>query len=116
MATLTIEVPDLLAEKLSPHWGRLDEILGLGLGELSPVPNRVYRYILDFLANNPTSEDIVHFRPLPEMQDRLRNLLEREKTETLTVAEQAELDEYERIEHLMILLKTHSLPIPAQRH
>lgn len=115
MATLTIEVPDLLVEKLSPHSERIDEILGLGLGELSPLPNRVYRYILTFLAGNPTNEDIIKFRPSPEMQERLRSLLGREKTETLTVAEQAELDEYERIEHLLILLKTRSLPTPSQR-
>ncbi len=116
MATLTIEVPDRMAERLSLQKDRMDEILALGLDELSPVPNRVYRYILAFLAGNPTNEDIVKFRPSPEMQDRLRSLLERKKTEMLTAAEQAELDEYERIEHLMILLKTHSLPTPAQRH
>jgi len=115
MATLTIEVPDLLAEKLSPHSERIDEILGLGLGELSPLPNRVYRYILAFLANNPTAEEIVRFRPLPEMQERLHSLIERGQAETLTAAEQAELDEYEHIEHLMILVKTRSLPISPQQ-
>ena len=110
MATLTIEVPDMLAEQLSPHKGRIDEILGLGLRELSPLPNRVYRYILAFLADNPTAEEIIRFRPSPEMQERMRVLLERGKMEALTPAEQAELEEYERIEHLMILLKTRALP------
>jgi hypothetical protein len=115
MTTVTIEVSAPLAQRLSLHTDRMDEIVGLGLGELSPLPNRVYRYILSFLAGHPTPEEIVGFRPSPEMQERLHLLLERGKTETLTAAEQAELDEYERIEHLMIRLKTGSLPTPPQR-
>lgn len=115
MTTVTIEVSAPLAQRLSLHADRMDEIVGLGLGELSPLPNRVYRYILSFLAENPTPDEIVDFRPSPEMQERLRLLLERGKTETLTAVEQAELDEYERIEHLMILLKTRSLPTPTRQ-
>lgn len=111
MTTVTIEVSAPLAQRLSLHSDRIDEIVGLGLGELSPLSNRVYRYILSFLADNPTPAEIVGFRPSPEMQERLRVLLEWGKTEMLTPVEQAELDEYERIEHLMILLKTRSLPV-----
>ncbi|MCL4836288.1 MAG: hypothetical protein KJZ86_27860 [Caldilineaceae bacterium] len=114
MTTVTIEVSAPLAQRLSLHKDRIDEIVGSGLGELSPLPNRVYRYILAFLAGNPTTEEIARFRPSPEMQERLRLLLERGKTQPLTAAEQAELDEYERIEHLMIPLKTHSLPTILQ--
>lgn len=40
------------------------------------------------------------------MTDRLQTLLARCKTGELTQLEQQELDEYERIEHLMIMLKT----------
>jgi len=115
MATLTIEVPDRLAEQLTQQQDRLDEIIGLGLRELSPVPNRVYRYILAFLAGNPSDEEIVGFRPLPGMQERLRVLLERNKEGMLTRAEETELDEYERIEHLMVLLKVQSLPFPSHK-
>lgn len=41
------------------------------------------------------------------MQERLRTLLDRQ--ENLTPSEQAELDEYERIEHLVIMLKAGNL-------
>jgi len=112
MATLTIEVPDRLAEQLALRRERVDEIIALGLDELSPVPNRVYRHILSFLAANPSPEEIVSFRPLPEMQERLHDLLERGKAGTLTPAEESELNEYERIEHLMILMKVQSLSSP----
>jgi len=109
MPTITIEVPDSLAERLAPYQERLAEILALGLGELSPWPSRVYRYILEFLASNPSAEQLAAFRPTPEMQERLRTLLERERAGLLTEMERAELDEYERIEHIMILFKAQAL-------
>ncbi len=44
------------------------------------------------------------------MQERLRILLARSKAAELTSAEQKELDEYERIEHLIVMMKVGSLP------
>ncbi len=35
------------------------------------VPAQIYRYIRDFLASNPTPEQIAEFKPTPEMQERL---------------------------------------------
>jgi hypothetical protein len=110
MTTVTIELPDFLADQLSSYQERLPEILALGLGELSPLPTQIYRYILEFLANDPTPEQIRAFRPTPEMQSRLRQLLEREQAGSLTPTEKTELDEYERIEHIIRLFKASSLP------
>jgi hypothetical protein len=75
----------------------------------------IYRYILNFLAGNPTPEQIAAFGPTPEMQERLRTLLARERAGELTGAELLELDEYERIEHLVIMLKAGSLPYVTSR-
>lgn len=44
-----------------------------------------------------------------EMQERMQTLLRRNKTGELNPTEQKELDEYERIEHLIIILKTGNL-------
>lgn len=44
------------------------------------------------------------------MQQRLQTLLGRNKAGELTPIEQGELNEYERIEHLMVMLKAGSLP------
>ncbi len=109
MPTITIEVPDSLAERLTPYQERLAEILALGLGEMSPLPGQVYRYILEFLASDPNPEELIAFRPTQEMQDRLRILLERERAGVLTDMERAELDEYERIEHIVILFKAQAM-------
>lgn len=43
------------------------------------------------------------------MQERLRTLIERSKAGELIPAERSELDEYEQIEHLVIMLKAGSL-------
>ena len=61
MAQITIEVPDSLAERLAPVRDRLPEVLAHGLEQLSPVPNEVYRYILDFLTSNPSPQAIIDF-------------------------------------------------------
>jgi hypothetical protein len=44
------------------------------------------------------------------MQARLQTLLVRSHDGELTTTEQQELDEYERIEHLIVMLKTGNLP------
>ena len=108
MTTVTIEVPDELSELIAQAGDRLPELLARSLKE--PVlPAHVYRYVLDFLAGGPTPEQVAAFGPTPEMAARLRALLERESGGEITPAERAELDEYERLEHLIVMIKSGSL-------
>jgi len=109
MITITIEVPDGLAEALTRIGDRLPELLALSLQQPA-LPAHIYRYILDFLASQPTAEQLAAFGPTPEMTARLQTLLARQTAGDLTPAETAELDEYERIEHLIIMLKAGMLP------
>jgi hypothetical protein len=109
MATLTIEIPGELMDQLEPIRDQLPELLRRCL-QPSILSTQVYRYILDFLASQPTPEQVDAFRPTPEMQERLRYLLGRSSEGILTPEESQELDEYERIEHLIILLKAGNLP------
>lgn len=96
MPTITLDLPDNVAKQLRSQQDRLPEIIALGLQELSPLPTQAYQYILMFLAKNPTSDDILNFRPLPEMQQRVQRLLRQEKNSELSSTEQAELDENKR--------------------
>ncbi|MCY7391291.1 MAG: hypothetical protein LH647_07265 [Leptolyngbyaceae cyanobacterium CAN_BIN12] len=109
MATITIEVPDELSEQLAQLGDRLPDLLRQCLQQ-PMLPANVYRYILDFLTSQPTPEQITAFRPTAEMQERLRSLMTKSKSEDLTPDERRELDEYERIEHLIIMLKLGNLP------
>ena len=108
MTTVTIEVPDELSELIAQAGDRLPELLARSLREPT-LPAHVYRYVLDFLASGPTSEQVAAFGPTPEMTGRLRALLERESSGKITPAEKAELDEYERLEHLMLMIKAGNL-------
>ena len=112
MATLTLEIPDDLMEQLNPIRDQLPELLRRCLHP-STLPAQVYRYILDFLASQPTPEQIAAFRPTLDMQARLKYLLGCNAEGTITPEESQELDEYEQIEHLIILLKSGNLPYLA---
>ncbi len=108
MATISIEIPDDLMEQLAPVRDRLPELLRYCL-QPTVLSAQVYRYILDFLASQPTPEQIAAFRPTPEMQNRLKYLLNRNSEGKITPAELQELNEYEQIEHLIVLLKAGNL-------
>ncbi|MET0648667.1 MAG: hypothetical protein ABW208_18810 [Pyrinomonadaceae bacterium] len=108
MATVTIEVPDELSELVEQAGDRLPELLAQSLKEPT-LPAHVYRYVLDFLAARPTPDQVAAFGPTSEMADRLRTLLGRESRGDLTPAEKAELDEYERLEHLLVMIKSGNL-------
>lgn len=109
MAKITLEIPDELSKQIAEVGDRLPELLALSLHQPA-IPARVYRYVLEFLASQPTPEQIAEFHPTPEMQHRLHTLLDREKSGTITDGERQELDEYEKIEHLVVMLKAGNLP------
>ena len=108
MPTITLDVPDELATQLDAVRDRLPELVALSLQQPA-VPAHIYRFIVDFLASNPSPQDLTTFGPTAEMQVRLQTLLDRSGMGKLTPTEQAELDEYERIEHLMVLIKSRNL-------
>ncbi|MBD2494348.1 hypothetical protein [Nostoc sp. FACHB-280] len=108
MPKITLEVSEELSQQLAQVGDRLPELLALSLQQPA-IPAEIYRYILDFLASNPTPEQIAQFQPTPQMQERLHTLVTRSKAGELTPVELKELDEYERIEHLMVMIKTGNL-------
>jgi len=115
MAKITLEISDELYEQLAKEGDsiadlavRLPELLALSQ-QPPAIPAHIYHYILDFISRNPTPQQIADFRPTTQMQERLKTLLARSKAEELTPNEQVELDEYERIEHLVIMIKSGNL-------
>ena len=109
MTTITLEVPDEISEQVSRHKDQLTEMFIRSLRQ-PPLATEVYRYILDFIANRPTPEQISAFGPTPEMIERRRALVAKERTNEISPPEKAELEEYDRIEHLMVMIKTRNLP------
>jgi len=124
MAELTIQIPDELAQRLEPLRSRLPELLSQLLDSTNPsaaslaiaaatlqeIP-QAYLEVLDFLMTRPTPQDIAVFKVSPTAQERLRSLLDRNQEGTLTDSEIAELDAYEQLEHLMILMKARAITL-----
>src|SRR5262245_20103420 len=109
MVQITIEVPEALAERLAAVKDRLPEMLAREIEQPPPLSNKVYRYILEFLATNPLPEAILNFSLTPAMQERASELLEKNRLDQLTSAEAAELDESVHINDLVSLLKARAL-------
>lgn len=64
-----------------------------------------YEQVLDFLAQSPSAQELVNFRPSPDAQQRFSALLEQNREGTLSTQEEEELDHYILIERMMTLLK-----------
>lgn len=69
----------------------------------------LYDDLLDVLAEAADAERLLAFRLSPAMQLRLEQLLEKSREGTISAPEEAELDEFERVEHLVRLLKARLL-------
>ncbi|ODH02559.1 hypothetical protein A4S05_02455 [Nostoc sp. KVJ20] len=122
MAKLTIQIPDELAGRLEALQSRLPQLLWLLLDadvqQTSEQPkvnaqtvevSEVYQEVLDFLIKRPTPEEIIAFKVSSQIQMQLEALLEKNRSASLTQMELAQLDVYEQLEHLMILLKARAM-------
>ncbi len=70
-----------------------------------------YFEIVDFIAAGATSQAVAHFRPSPEAQQRVTELIEREKEYGLPPEEKAELDQFIELEHILRMAKARSRQI-----
>ena len=69
----------------------------------------IYDDLLDLLSAGVESKRLLGFRLSEPQQARLDQLLEKSREGTLTADESAELDDFERFEHLVRMLKARSL-------
>ncbi len=114
MTTITLEVPDELAGRLASLQTHLPQLLTFALDLLGTPSNMpsllnvnspVLTEIIDFLARGPSSTDLLAYKVSPQAQTRLEELLDTKREEGLTPQEAAELDTYQQVNHLLILLK-----------
>ena len=68
-------------------------------------PETLFAEIIDFLASTPTPEAILAFNPSDRLEQRLSDLLEQNRQETLSAEERGDLDEFLRMNHFMNMLK-----------
>lgn len=108
---ITIEVPERLGEQLKRFQDRLPELLERGIREIESETQPNFedeRSIVELLTSRPTPEQIIGIRPSPQFQERVSDLLTRSKTNNLTSQEEAELERYLMLEHLVRIAKAHA--------
>jgi hypothetical protein len=115
MTTITLELPDNLATQIEAIRGQLPSLLATVVGastakkisqtSAAAAIHPVYREMLDFLATSPSPRQIIEFKISEASQERLEELLEKNREEGVTEEEAAELDVFELVHHSMIRLK-----------
>lgn len=66
---------------------------------------KAYTEFVDYIVKGLTPEQVLAFRPSEETRERIRYLLNAEKTNAITIEEVAELNDFEQFEHLMRMAK-----------
>jgi hypothetical protein len=105
MTEITIEVPDELAQRLAPISVWLPTVLELGFVGFRTPAIQTASELIALLATGPSAQEVMAFHVSDRAQERVRRLLALQAAGQLSTDEAAELDELQRIEHIMIMLK-----------
>lgn len=70
-----------------------------------PQPHSLAEEFAEFLAGHPSDEEILAYHASETVQSRVSDLLERNRSVGLNPEEAREMDEYEFLEHLVVMLK-----------
>ncbi len=120
MATITLEVPDELAQRLEVVGEGLPWLLtyaldlaGIPGSSITPDTLSPWNEVLAFLGSRPETREILDFKISDEAQERLEELLDLNREGMLTPQERDEVEVYFQIDHLFTMLKAH-LRAPVQ--
>ena len=106
--TVTLELPDELGAELLPQRALLTRLLEAGVRrrrQASPLL-RDLSVMLERLAESPGAEEVAAMRVSADAQERLEELLERNREGSLSEADRNEWAEYERMEYPLRAAKT----------
>lgn len=74
---------------------------------------KAYEEVIDFIVAGTTPSNVASFQPSEEAKGRVRYLIEREKSNGLSLEEKSELDHYIQLEHIMRLAKVRARQLLA---
>ncbi len=101
---ITFDIPDELASRIRFLEDQLPKILELGLREFSATAQPGFEgvaAVVEALAALPSPEQVLALRPSETLQSRIEVLLEKNRTEGLSPAEEQEWAQYEYLEHIV---------------
>ena len=105
---ITIDISENLANRLTPIKGNIPLLLELGLREFNATALFAFKgaaEVLEFLARQPTPEETMALRPSENLQAQINVLLEKNRNEGLTLAEEQQWEQYQYLEHLVRIAK-----------
>ena len=105
---ITLTVPEELANRLRPVEQDLPRILELGIREWRARGETGFAGLADVfetLASLPTPEEVLALRPSSVLQERIEEMLEKNRNGGFLPEEQREWDQYQFVEHLVRLAK-----------
>ena len=103
---MTVQFPDDLAERVRPFGQWLTTGLDLSLAGFTTVAPATATELIRFLSGIPSPEQVLGYHVPEHCQIRLRRLLTLNDAGLLGEDEQRELEELQRIEHTVVMLKT----------
>lgn len=104
MASVTL--PDELAARVAPFGRWVPTVLEIGLLALKTPAVETAGELVEFLAINPTPQEVRAYHVSERAQARMNRLLTLNQAGALGEAEQRELDELIKLEYLIITLKS----------
>lgn len=69
------------------------------------IQQSTFEAVAEFLASQPTLEDIANYRASEAMDERVHALLEKNREDSLSAEEMEEMQQYLALSHLMTLVK-----------
>lgn len=105
MTQLNLEVSDELAERIRPLGAWLSAVLELSLVGFKTLAAATASEVIEFLGREPSPREVLAYQISGQSQNRLRRLLALNEAGMLGENEQCELDEIQKVEHIVIMLK-----------
>ncbi len=102
---MTMKVLEELAKRLQSIRSWLPAVLEISLVGFKTLAIQTASEVISFLSTNPTSQEVLDYHASERSQARLRHLLALNKAGLLGETEKLELDELEKVEHILIMLK-----------
>lgn len=111
MVQMTVQVSNELARRLQPIRYWLPAILELSLIGFRTLATETATEIIQFLSRNPSSQEVREYHVSDRAQARLRRLLALNEAGEISEQELLELNELQKIEHIIIMLKAQTAEV-----
>ena len=105
MTKVTVELTDEVATRIAPMRNWLSTVLELSLIGFKTPAVATATEIIEFLASDPSPQEVIHYHVSARAQEHLQRLLALNTAGLLSPDAERELNELEKVEHIFVMLK-----------